>query len=140
MLITSALARFPFGITTSLLSKVNKCVYKISIRCTVPLCPIPIITSPTWKGLNNRIKTPPAKLDREPCKARPIANPAAPKIAKKDDMGTPTIVATPINKETKSSALTNPNKKVLKERLVSLFSKINCKPTSNLLTTNLPTR
>ena len=42
------------------------------------------IKSPTLNGLNIKINRPPAKLDKLPCKAKPIAIPAAPNTAKKE--------------------------------------------------------
>ena len=42
-------------------------------------------------GLKIMIKTPPAKLPKLPCKAKPIAKPAAAIIAAKDVVGTPKV-------------------------------------------------
>jgi hypothetical protein len=47
--------------------------------------------------LNTKINTPPAKLAKLPCKARPTAIPAAPKIARKDVALTPRIDPTKVN-------------------------------------------
>ena len=61
------------------------------IRSTVPICPFASIESPIRKGLSIRSMIPPAKLDRDPCKAKPIATPAAAKAPKKEETGTPTF-------------------------------------------------
>ena len=54
------------------------------ISLTVPSTPCAEIKSPTLNGLNKRIRTPPAKLDKEPWSAKPMARPAAPITATND--------------------------------------------------------
>ena len=44
------------------------------------------------------IKTPPARLANEPCRARPIAKPAAPIAATREALSTPNCVITNTNK------------------------------------------
>ena len=55
------------------------------------------MVSPMRKGLRIRSIIPPAKFEREPCKAKPTATPAAAKAPKKEETGTPTfwITASP---------------------------------------------
>ena len=60
----------------SLLSGVVIRVLKICISFTFPLCPCASIVSPTLKGLNNKIITPPAKFCNVPLNAIPMATPA----------------------------------------------------------------
>jgi uncharacterized protein YyaL (SSP411 family) len=71
----------PLGKITSLLERPISLVVKISISFTTPTSPCASIKSPILKGLKIIIKTPPAKFARLPCKARPMANPAAPIMA-----------------------------------------------------------
>jgi len=47
---------------------------------TYPSTPSITTSSPILNGLKIKIKSPPAKLDKLPCSARPIAIPAAPNI------------------------------------------------------------
>jgi len=47
--------------------------------------------SPTLKGRNSTSSTPDAKLDRDPCSARPTARPAAPTTATKEVVLTPSL-------------------------------------------------
>ena len=42
-----------------------------------------------YNGFNNNINTPPAKLERLPCKANPTATPAEPIAATTDVVATP---------------------------------------------------
>jgi hypothetical protein len=44
--------------------------------------------------LNKIIKIPPAKLESEPCKDKPIAKPAAPRTATKEDVSIPSLEIT----------------------------------------------
>ena len=55
------------------------------------------MVSPTLKGLNKIIKIPPAKLERDPCKDKPTANPAAPNMATKEDVSMPNLEITVTN-------------------------------------------
>ena len=48
------------------------------MHSTVPSPEVLFIYSPFKKGLKNKIKTPPARLDKLPCNASPTANPAVP--------------------------------------------------------------
>ena len=47
--------------------------------------------SPTLKGLNSIIKTPPAKFDSEPCKDKPTAKPTAPRMATNEEVSIPSL-------------------------------------------------
>ena len=60
---------------------------------------------PNLKGFIKIIKIPPAKLESEPCKDKPIAKPAAPNIATKEVVGIPnfeiTVIKTRMRKDQK---------------------------------------
>lgn len=77
-----------------LLSPLRSTVWKIRIESTVPATPCASIQSPTLNGRNSRISTPPAKLARLPCRARPMARPAAPMAATKLVVWMPIMEAT----------------------------------------------
>ena len=66
----------PLGRIISLLSTDNRWVLKIWISFTLPSKPWAEMKSPTLKGRNSMIITPPAKFCKVPLKAIPIANPA----------------------------------------------------------------
>ncbi len=69
------------GTMMILLSGVLSVVVKTWISSTTPATPAPSIKSPTLNGRKMIIRKPAAKFASEPCKARPIARPAAPKMA-----------------------------------------------------------
>ena len=70
-----------FGIDTKTLSKVLIIVVNNPTSLIVPEISVVSTQSPLLKGLNNKSITPAATFDSVPCKARPIAKPAAPKTA-----------------------------------------------------------
>ena len=86
--------REPLGMIMVLLSGVFSVVLKIWIAFTLPMNPCASITSPTLNGLKSIISTPPAKFAMLPCNARPTAKPAAPRMAMKDVICTPTMEIT----------------------------------------------
>jgi len=83
-----------FGITTRLFSSVRIMVLNICISLTIPFLPCASIISPTRKGRKSSSMIPPAKLVSVPCNARPIAKLAAPIIAMRDVVLTPTTFNT----------------------------------------------
>ena len=90
----------PFASMMVLFSPVSRIVLKICTSSTTPFCPPASIKSPVLKGLNTSIKTPPAKLARDPCKARPTAKPMAPMMATKEVVSMPNIPATVMSNNT----------------------------------------
>ena len=100
----------PLGIIISLLERPISFVVKISISFTTPTSPWASIKSPILIGLKIIIKTPPAKLPREPCKASPIAKPAAASTAAKEVVPMPTLPNTTITKTIFKDQLTRFNK------------------------------
>jgi len=72
------------GTISFLLSGALRTVVKIPISATEPIVPPAMIKSPILNGLKINIKTPAAKLDNEPCSAKPTAKPAAPSTAIKE--------------------------------------------------------
>ena len=68
-------------IDTKTLSKVFIIVVNNPTSLIVPEISVVSTQSPLLNGLNNKSITPAATFDRVPCKARPIAKPAAPKTA-----------------------------------------------------------
>lgn len=62
------------------------------------------------------ISTPPAKLARLPCNARPMARPAAPIMAMKEVVSTPIIEATLISSRIRSTMLIRLQMKLLSAR------------------------
>ncbi len=71
-------------------------VIKVVISLTVPEKPWACMKSPTLKGLSSKIITPPAKLERLPCRAMPMASPAAPRRAIKEVVLKPAVLAAAI--------------------------------------------
>ena len=63
---------------------------------STPISPWASIKSPSLKGLKIIIKAPPAKLDKDPCKAKPTAKPAAPTMAANEVVATPNLEITSI--------------------------------------------
>ena len=92
-----------FGTIIFWLSALKKTVLNIVISVIVPLTPPATTLSPALKGLNKTIITPEAKFPKESFKAKPIAKPAAPKIAKNEVVSTPSLfkaaIITTVNKE-----------------------------------------
>ena len=80
-----------FGITICLLSGEVITVENILMSFTVPKTPCASMKSPILNGLNKMIKIPPAKFESEPCNDKPIAKPAAPKIATNDEVSIPSF-------------------------------------------------
>ncbi len=97
------LDRLPLGTITVLLSGVFSTVLKIWMLSTVPETPCASMYSPARNGRRNRIRAPPAKLARLPCRARPTARPAAPSTAINDVVSIPTMPATLISSSTLSA-------------------------------------
>ncbi len=79
---------------TVLLSGVFSFVEKIKISSTIPATPPTSTKSPALNGLKVISNTPDAKLDNEPCSAKPTAKPAAPNTAIKLVVSIPTWLAT----------------------------------------------
>ena len=69
------------GTEINTLSNVSIVVVNKPISLTVPEISEASIQLPTLNGLRNRSITPAATLDKVPCNAKPIANPAAPNTA-----------------------------------------------------------
>ena len=69
-----------------------------------------------------RSKTPPAKFDNEPCKAKPTAKPAAPKIVTNEVVPMPIIPATVTIKITFKPTDNKLNKNVRNETSKSFLS------------------
>ena len=129
--ITKDVCRIPFGIITLLLSMVVKIELNICISLTVPLVPSYSIKSPTLKGLKNNIITPAAKFCNVSFKAKPTANPAAPKIARKEVISTPIIDNTEIMRAIRRVNDSNDLKKGTKDSsMFLLFRKFS--KTSNI--------
>ena len=85
------LDKIPFGMEIIWLFEDNNFVTKIWISNTVPDTFWASMASPTLNGLNKIINIPPAKFDSEPCNDKPIAKPAAPKIATNDEVSIPSF-------------------------------------------------
>ena len=75
------------------------------------------MASPSLKGLKSIINIPPAKLDSDPCNDKPIASPAAPKIATNEDDSTPSLVTTATNK-----SIFNPQNKISDKNSIKVGS------------------
>ena len=75
-------------------------------------------------GLNSSISTPPAKLDKLPCKAKPTAKDAAPNIAIKLVVAIPTIEDTVTRSKTFRKALTKLHRNRIKDISTSLLISI----------------
>ncbi|NIP78198.1 MAG: hypothetical protein GWM90_02935 [Gemmatimonadetes bacterium] len=73
----------PLGTTIRRLSGVSNWVVNRSISTTFPVTPATETTSPTLKGRKISSIAPAEKLPRVPCSARPMAKPAAARIAAK---------------------------------------------------------
>ena len=67
-----------------MLSPVLNVVEKMSTSSITPATPAISTKSPALKGRNEISKTPEAKLDNEPCNAKPMAKPAAPMTATRE--------------------------------------------------------
>ncbi len=80
-----------FGTMTWTLSGVSSTVEKMPTSRTLPLVPATSTKSPTRKKRKTSNSTPPAKLDRVPWRASPIARPMAPSTATREAVGTPKI-------------------------------------------------
>lgn len=78
-------------------------VTNIWISLTVPVIPCASMVSPTLKGLNNMMSMPPAKLDNEPCSESPMAKPAAPNTATKEELSMPSLEITVTKSSTRSA-------------------------------------
>jgi hypothetical protein len=83
----------PLGMITVLFSPVSNMVSNILMAATVPVKPWVEMVLPTWKGLKTKRRIPPAKLARLPCSAKPMASPAAPKMATNEVVCMPMIPA-----------------------------------------------
>ncbi|MNE72677.1 hypothetical protein D3C80_1686380 [compost metagenome] len=79
-----------FGTTTILLSPEVRVVVNSWTDCTTPLVPATSMNSPALMGRKMISRKPAAKLESEPCSARPMARPAAPIMATKEAVCTPT--------------------------------------------------
>ena len=114
----------PFGITIILPSAVRIVVEKICTLCTVPATPPRSTYSPARNGRNSTSNTPAARLDREPCNAKPTAKPAAPSTAITDAVCTPTrpnaaisvkaIIAYRANAEIKSATVASMLREIIR--------------------------
>ena len=71
------------------LSPLRRVVEKMPIVSITPLLPPASTKSPWRKGLKINSMTPAAKFASEPCKAKPIAKPAAPTTATREAVCTP---------------------------------------------------
>ena len=91
-LVSTPVAKAPLGKMTSLLSTVSTCVLNICISFTLPSKPCAEMKSPTLKGLNRMIITPPAKFCKVPLKAMPMANPAEANKATNDEVLMPKML------------------------------------------------
>ena len=98
---------------------VKSFVLKILISFTEPISPCTSITSSILKGLNKIISIPPAKFESDPCKANPIAKPAAPNIATNDDVSIPNLAITVIKSKIRNAQKTRLPKKFA--RVISIF-------------------
>ena len=78
-----------FGRMMRLLSGVVRIVEKTCTSSTEPATPPTSTNSPALKGRKRISMTPDAKLDSEPCSAKPIARPAAPTIAMNEPVWMP---------------------------------------------------
>ncbi len=76
----------------TLLSTVRTTVLKIWISFTTPSCPWAEMKSPTLKGRNSMMTTPPAKFCKVPLNAMPTANPAEASKATSEDVFTPRML------------------------------------------------
>ena len=104
--------------------------------------------SPTLKGLNVIISTPPAKFASPPCSASPTANPAAASIAMKEVISTPSIDIAVISTNTLRSIEKKLVKKCLSDasifdffillsaNLLSIFTIQNPKIITNIAATS----
>ena len=75
------------GMMMVLLPGVSSVVVKIWISRTTPATPVPSIKTPTLNGRKLIIRKPAAKFASEPCRAGPIARPAAPGMAMNEVSG-----------------------------------------------------
>ncbi len=78
------------------LSGVLRVVVKIPISATVPLEPPATTKSPFLKGRKISSITPAAKFESVPCRARPMARPAAPSTATSEVVSIPNRLSTAI--------------------------------------------
>ena len=95
---------------TAKLSKKSECDgQENSIEITVP--PMGIAVFSTLKGFTIRMRTPPAKLERLPWRARPAASPAEPAKAITDAVSTPKPEAISITSRFRERGRDGRNKK-----------------------------
>ena len=133
------LAMAPLGTMANRLCGVTNFVVNISMPFTLPKTPWASIKSPILYGLKIMMSTPPAKLEREPCKARPTAKPAAAITAAKVVTSTPKREITIMIKNILSAQENRFNKNFWRDSSYLLLDITLRVPLMIFLTTHIPT-